>query len=175
MKTFLWTTLFWIIVAIAGLLCLGFGNLWTQVLDNGWLAGIMPKNLQSKICDYDWVVASTLESIDRCAAAEDYNCTTTVIETGDTETLSEDAAWIQEALSTVIENQETMYNEMMTSFTSLNAKIDSANNVVYEDNWETQSKESIIESLQVDLNNAIAEERYEDAASIRDQLRQLSQ
>jgi len=175
MKTFLWTTLFWIIVAIAGLLCLGFGNLWTQVLDNDWLAGIMPKNLQSKICDYDWVVASTLESIDRCAAAQDYNCTTTVIETGDAENLPEDTAWMQEALSTVLANQETMYNEMMASFTSLNAKIDWVNNVAYEDGWETQSIESIIESLQIDLNNAVAEERYEDAANIRDQLRQLGQ
>jgi hypothetical protein len=53
MKTFLWTTLFWIIVAIAGLLCLGFGNLGTQVLNNEWVASIMPKNLQSKFCNYD--------------------------------------------------------------------------------------------------------------------------
>jgi protein-arginine kinase activator protein McsA len=68
-----------------------------------------------------------------------------------------------------------MYNEMMASFTSLNAKIDWVNNVAYEDGWETQSIESIKESLQIDLNNAIAEERYEDAASIRDQLRQLGQ
>lgn len=173
MKTFLWTSLFWIIVAIAWLLCLWFGNLWTQVLDNEWVASIMPKNLESKVCNYDWIVAATLESIDRCAAAEDYNCTTTVIGTNETENLSEDTAWIQESLSIILANQEMMYNEMIASFSSLNEKVDWVN-VVSDDNYsEVQSTQALLESLQIDLNNAIAEERYEDAANLRDQIRQL--
>jgi hypothetical protein len=48
----------------------------------------MPKNLQSKVCDYDSVVASTLESIDWCAAAEEYNCNPVAIEENGTEVLS---------------------------------------------------------------------------------------
>jgi hypothetical protein len=82
----------------------------------------LPENMQTRACEP--VVASALEDIDRCAAAEANNCTSTLVETGDAENLPEDTAWMQEALSTVLANQETMYNEMMASFTSLNAKID---------------------------------------------------
>ena len=131
MKTFLWTTLFWIIVVIAGLLCLGFGNLGTQVLDNEWVASIMPKNLQSKFCDYDWVVASTLESIDRCAAAEANNCNPIVIEEEEIEDLSWDTARLQEPLSSIIANQEIIYNYLQDSFTSINQSIAGLQNVNY--------------------------------------------
>ena len=131
MKTFLWTTLFWIIVAIAGLLCLGFGNLGTQVLDNEWVASIMPKNLQSKVCDYDAVVESTLQSIDWCAAAEANNCTPTVVESEETENVSEDTAWMQEPLSSIIANQEIIYNYIQESVASINQSIVDLQNNVY--------------------------------------------
>ena len=72
MKTFLWTTLFWIVVAIAWLLCLGFWNLWTQVLDNSWIVKFLPNNLQSQVCDP--IIASTVEWIDWCSAAEEKGC-----------------------------------------------------------------------------------------------------
>jgi hypothetical protein len=72
MKTFLWTTLFWIVVAIAGVLCLGFGNLGTQVLDNEWLASVMPENLQTKVCDP--VIATAMETVDWCEKAQEAEC-----------------------------------------------------------------------------------------------------
>ena len=131
MKTFLWTTLFWIIVAIAGLLCLGFGNLGTQVLDNEWVASIMPKNLQSKVCDYDAVVESALQSIDWCAAAEANNCTPAVVESDETENVSEDTAWMQEPLSSIIANQEIIYNYIQESVASINQSIADLQNNVY--------------------------------------------
>jgi hypothetical protein len=131
MKTFLWTTLFWIIVAIAGLLCLGFGNLGTQVLDNEWVASIMPKNLQSKVCDYDAVVESALQSIDWCAAAEANNCTPAVVESEETENVSEDTAWMQEPLSSIIANQEIIYNYIQESVASINQSIADLQNNVY--------------------------------------------
>ena len=115
MKTFLWTTLFWIIVAIAWLLCLGFGNLGTQVLDNDWMAGIMPKNLQTKICEP--VVASAMDWIDWCAQAEENNCAPAVVEEEtEAEVLPEETAWLQEPLSSIIANQEIIYNYVQESF-----------------------------------------------------------
>lgn len=142
MKTFLWTSLFWIIVAIAWLLCLGFGNLWTQVLDNEWIASITPKNLQTKICDYDSVVASTLESIDWCAAAEANNCTPAVVEPEETENVSEDTAWMQEPLSSIIANQEIIYNYLQESVASLNQSIAELQNSNYV---SQESEEPVID------------------------------
>ena len=98
----------------------------------------MPKNIQVSACD--WVVASALENIDWCAAAEANNCTPAVVESDETENVSEDTAWMQEALSTVLANQETMYNEMMASFTSLNEKIDSLEFMDDEDFKTVQRK-----------------------------------
>ena len=44
----------------------------------------MPKNLKAESCDA--VVASTLETIDRCAAAEAQNCL--IVEENETKSLS---------------------------------------------------------------------------------------
>ena len=126
MKTFLWTTLFWIVAAIAGLLCLGFGNLWTQVLENDRIAKILPNNLHSRVCDYDWVVASTLESIDWCEAAEEHSCYPTEDET-ESDILS-DTTWLQEPLSSIIANQEIIYTYMQESFASINQWISNLQN-----------------------------------------------
>ena len=90
----------------------------------------MPKNLQSKVCDYDSVVASALEDIDRCAAAEEYNCNPAVIEENETEVLSWDTARLQEPLSSIIANQEIIYNYLQESVASINQSIaDLQNNV----------------------------------------------
>jgi len=163
MKTFLWTSLFWIIVVIAALLCLGFGNLWTQVLDNEWIASITPKNLQTKICDYDSVVASTLESIDWCAAAEANNCTSAVVEPEETENVSEDTAWMQEPLSSIIANQEIIYNYLQESVASLNQSIADLQNgnitqyveepVIDEKEQQRLQLQAQIEALQNEMAN----------------------
>ena len=121
MKTFLWTSLFWIIAGIALLLCLWFGNLGTQVLENDWLARIMPKNLQ---CDYDSVVTSTLESIDWCEVAETNGCYPAVEEDNDVENLSWDMARLQKPLSDIMENQQIIYDYLQESFGSLNKSIE---------------------------------------------------
>ena len=116
MKTFLWTSLFWIVVAIALLLCLGFGNLWTQVLDNGWISKVMPKNVQTMACDS--VVASAFENMDWCAAAETYNCYPVAQED------ESDSLWetdrLQEPLSSIIANQEIIYSYLQDSFARIN-------------------------------------------------------
>ena len=127
MKTFLWTSLFWIVAAIAWLLCLWFGNLWTQVLDNGRLASIMPKNLKAESCDA--VVQTTLENIDWCAAAEENNCNVSP-EQNKTEVLSGDAAWLQEPLSSIIANQEIIYKYLQDSFSNLDQSINKIQNGV---------------------------------------------
>ena len=128
MKTFLWTSLFWIILAIAWLLCLGFGNLWTQVLENEWIAIVMPKNLKSESCDV--AVASAMEKIDWCAAAEDYNCYPEVNEE-DEENPLWDTAWLQEPLSSIIANQEIIYNYIQESVVSINQSIAELQNNSY--------------------------------------------
>ena len=133
MKTFLWTSLFWIVAAIALLLCLGFGNLWTQVLDNGWMAKFLPKNIQTTACDS--VIASTFEWIDWCAAAENYNCTPVVEETE-----SDDTLWLQEPLSSIIANQEIIYNYLQDSFARINQSI-----VNLQNNYGPQEMESVVD------------------------------
>ena len=114
-------------VAIACLLCLGFGNLWTQVLDNGWIASVMPKNLKAESCDA--VVASTLETIDRCAAAEANDCAV-VTEENDLENLTWETAWLQEPLSSIIANQEIIYNYLQESFENIDRSISNLWNIV---------------------------------------------
>lgn len=115
MKTFLWTTLFWIVVAIAWLLCLGFGNLWTQVLDNEWLASVMPENLQTKVCDP--VVATTLETIDWCEKAQEADCNlVTSIETWDLQ-------GIQDAINDLVTKQTLMQSEIKDAFASLEKRM----------------------------------------------------
>lgn len=118
MKTFLWTSLFWIVLAIAWLLCLGFGNLWTQVLENGWVAKFLPHNVQTKACEP--VVASTLEGIDWCAAAETNNCYPVIEET---EIETWDDAQVQEALENIIANQQIIYSYIQDWFNKTNQAI----------------------------------------------------
>ena len=154
--------MFWIIVVIAALLCLGFGNLWTQVLDNEWIASITPKNLQTKICDYDSVVASTLESIDWCAAAEANNCNPVAIDEEEVENLTWDTARLQEPLSSIIANQEIIYNYLQESVASLNQSIANLQNissqgtelpVIDEKEQQRLQLQAQIEALQAEMSN----------------------
>ena len=115
MKTFLWTTLFWIVVAIAGVLCLGFGNLWTQVLDNEWLASVMPENLQTKVCDP--VIATAMETVDWCEKAQEAECSlVTSVETWDLQ-------WIQDAINDLVTKQTLMQSEIKDAFASLERRM----------------------------------------------------
>jgi len=158
MKTFLWTSLFWIIVVIAGLLCLWFGNLWTQVLDNEWIASIAPKNLQTKICDYDWAIASTLESIDWCAAADANGCNPAIAEENEVEDLSWDTARLQEPLSSIIANQEIIYSYLQESIADLNQSIASLQNNNY---------------IQPELEEPIIDEREQQRLQLQAQIEAL--
>ena len=119
MKTFLWTTLFRIVAAIAWLLCLGFGNLWTQVLDNTWMIKFLPENMQTRACEP--VVASALEDIDRCAAAEANNCVVNV--EAEEENLPTLDADLQTSLNDIMDNQVVIYNQMNDSFAVLQQMI----------------------------------------------------
>ena len=115
MKTFLWTTLFWIIVAIAGVLCLGFGNLGTQVLENEWLASVMPENLQTKVCEP--VIATAMETVDWCEKAQEAECNlVTSVETWDLQ-------GIQDAINDLVTKQTLMQSEIKDAFASLEKRM----------------------------------------------------
>ena len=85
--------------------------------------------MQTRACEP--VVASALEDIDRCAAAEEYNCNPAVIEENETEVLSWDTARLQEPLSSIIANQEIIYNYLQESIANLNQSIANLQNLNY--------------------------------------------
>ncbi len=143
MKTFLWTTLFWIVAAIAGLLCLWFGNLWTQVLDNEWLASIMPKNLKAESCDA--VLEATLQEIDRCAAAEANNCALATEEN----VMTWSAAEFQKALEDIVANQQVIYNYIQEWFDNTNKAIGNLSNNNLQENVEPEIDEKEQQRLEL--------------------------
>ena len=158
MKTFLWTTLFWIVAAIAWLLCLGFGNLWTQVLDNEWIASVMPKNLKAESCDA--VLESALEDMDWCAAAEANNCSLTA-EENETDVTSWDVS-IKESLENIVANQQIIYSYLQESFDWTNKAISnlSSNNsqdieeeIIDPKEQQRLELQAQIEALQNEMNN----------------------
>ena len=158
MKTFLWTTLFWIVAAIAWLLCLGFGNLWTQVLDNAWIAKFLPNNIQTASCDS--IVASTLENMDWCAMAETNNCIL-----AETENDTMWASWYaqyQEAFENILANQQIIYSYLQESFDDTNRAISNLWNSnlkeVEEQKIDEKEQQRLeiqaqIEALQNEMNN----------------------
>ena len=81
----------------------------------------MPKNVQTLACDYDSAVASAIEWMDWCAMAEVNNCLPAV--QTNNEGISEETAWLQEPLSSVIANQEIIYNYLQDSFAKINQSI----------------------------------------------------
>ena len=158
MKTFLWTTLFWIVAAITWLLCLWFGNLWTQVLDNEWIASVMPKNLKAESCDA--VLESALEDMDRCAAAEANNCSFAV-EENETDATSWDVS-IKESLENIVANQQIIYSYLQESFDWTNKAISnlSSNNsqdieeeIIDPKEQQRLELQAQIEALQNEMNN----------------------
>lgn len=135
MKTFLWTTLFWIVAAIAWLLCLGFGNLWTKVLDNEWIVSFLPNNIQPQSCES--AVASALESVDWCAEAETNNCYQKD-EESEVDVDVEDENSLEKALETIMDNQQIIFNYLQEWFTSTNQAI---NNIQVNNSQEIEEPE----------------------------------
>ena len=118
----------------------------------------MPKNLKAESCDA--IVASTLESMDWCAMAQENNCT--LEENSDS--LSGDTARLQEPLSSIIANQEIIYNYLQESVASINQSIADLQNNMYVpqeaqelviDEKEQQRLElqAQIEALQNEMDN----------------------
>ena len=134
MKTFLWTSLFWILAAIACLLCLGFGNLWTQVRDNWWIASIMPRNLKAESCDA--AVTAAMQNVDWCGTAKNHNCGC-----GNSEDKGNlDIQGVLDSINILSSNQETIYNQMnesfatlLQNFSSLAEMCNSSNNIAYSE------------------------------------------
>ena len=134
MKTFLRTTLFWIVAAIVLLLCLWFWNLWTQVLNNEWLVNLLPNNVQTKVCDP--ALSSALENVDWCAVAKEKNCDSEMAD-DEWNVLTWDMAWIQKPLSDIIENQQIIYDYLKESFNSTNQSISKLSNISVSNQAET--------------------------------------
>ncbi|MBR4633920.1 hypothetical protein IKO50_03010 [bacterium] len=118
----------------------------------------LPENMQTRACEP--VVASALEDIDRCAAAEANNCTPTVVESDGTENLSGDTTRLQEPLSSIIANQEIIYSYLQESVASLNQSIANLQNSSVEETPVIDEKEqqrlelqAQIEALQNEMNN----------------------
>ncbi len=122
----------------------------------------MPKNLKAESCDA--VVASTLESMDWCAMAQENNCT---LEEENSGSLSGDTARLQEPLSSIIANQEIIYNYLQESVASINQSIAELQNNMYVpqeaqglviDEKEQQRLElqAQIEALQNEMNNLLS-------------------
>ncbi len=170
MKTFLWTTLFRIVAVIAWLLCLGFGNLWTQVLDNGWIAKFLPQNIQTVACEP--IIDETLKWIDRCEQAQEAECNlVTAVETWDLQ-------GIQASIEALLSWQALMYDEMKESLKILDEKVGWVNSTLIDGvNSEQQiaaQNEQKKKELTADIEKAVAEKRYQDAAELQKQLEALN-
>jgi len=121
----------------------------------------MPKNLQTRVCEP--IVTSALDSIDRCAEADANNCNSVVIEENETEALSWETARLQEPLSSIIANQEIIYNYIQESVNSLNKSISelqnayvsqsSEKNIVDEKQQQKLQLQAQIEALQSEMAN----------------------
>lgn len=144
--------------AIAWLLCLWFGNLWTQVLDNEWIASVMPKNLKAESCDA--VLESALEDMDWCAAAEANNCSLTA-EENETDVTSWDVS-IKESLENIVANQQIIYSYLQESFDWTNKAISNllSNNsqdieeeIIDPKEQQRLELQAQIEALQNEMNN----------------------
>lgn len=119
----------------------------------------LPNNVQTMACDP--VVASTLEWIDWCAAAESYNCTPTV-EENESDTLW-DTARLQEPLTSIIANQEIIYNYLQDSFANINQSISNLQSsyvsnsadeaLIDEKEAQRLQLEAQIAALQEEMNN----------------------
>jgi len=118
----------------------------------------MPKNLQVKVCDP--IVASVMEEVDRCAAAQMHNCTPA--EEKESQDLY-DTTRLQEPLSSIIANQEIIYNYIQESVGNLNQSIANLQNssyvpqnqepIVDEREQQRLQLQAQIEALQNEMEN----------------------
>ena len=115
----------------------------------------LPHNVQVATCDP--VIASAMENIDWCAEAESHNCS--VVE-DETDTLW-DTLRLQEPLSSIIANQEIIYNYLQDSFASINKSINDLQSAYASDSSEVVDEKEAqrlklqaqIEALQDEMNN----------------------
>jgi len=123
--------------------------------------------MQTRACEP--VVASALEDIDRCAAAEANNCYPVVEEevVVEEENPLWETAWLQEPLSSIIANQEIIYKSLQESFATTQQMVNDLSNKVNQLSQNTDSQELVIdekeaqrlqlqaqiEALQNEMNN----------------------
>jgi len=118
----------------------------------------MPKNLKAESCDA--IVESTLENIDRCAAAEAKDCYRDVQE-NEGNALSGETTRLQEPLSSIIANQEIIYSYLQESVANLNESIANLQNgstqeetpVIDEKEQQRLQLQAQIEALQAEMSN----------------------
>ena len=142
--------------AIAWLLCLGFGNLGTQVVSNSRLAKVMPENIQTAVCEP--LIASALT---------ESNCfDTPAVDVAEPESVEdeEQSSWyVEEALDNILENQVVIYNQMNESFAALQQMINdltarysasSSEEVVVDERAQQRLQlQAQIEALQAEMTN----------------------
>ena len=121
----------------------------------------LPHNVQVATCDT--VVATAMEWIDWCAQAEANNCNPAVVEGEDVNAIPEETARLQEPLSSIIANQEIIYNYIQDSFADINKSISDLKSS-YASHWADWSLvdekeaqrlqlQAQIEALQNEMNN----------------------
>jgi len=118
----------------------------------------MPKNLKAESCDA--ALEAALENMDWCAMAQANNCT---LESEDnSDSLSWETARLQEPLSSIIANQEIIYNYLQESIDDLNRSIANLQNnnpqeveepVIDEKEQQRLQLQAQIEALQNEMNN----------------------
>ena len=125
------------------------------------MVSILPHNLQTKVCDP--VVATAMEWVDWCAAAESHDCVINQEQEQEVGTLTWETARLQEPLSSIIANQEIIYKYIQESVENLNKSIselqyastlkNSQENLVDEKELQRQQLQAQIEALQNEMNN----------------------
>ena len=120
----------------------------------------MPKNLQAKVCDYDSAVASALESVDWCTAAEEKECYP-VEKENESENLS-DTTRLQEPLSSIIANQEIIYKYLQESVENLNQSIKNLQYDYQQDADEPVLDEKELQRLQLQAQIAALQSEMEN-------------
>jgi len=117
----------------------------------------LPNNIQTATCEP--VVASTLENVDWCAAAEANGCYLT-IENEEIETWVDNQ--VQETLDNIITNQQIIYSYLQESFANTNQTINNiqSNNlqeiaepIIDEKEQQRLQLQAQIEALQNEMAN----------------------
>ena len=114
----------------------------------------LPHNVQTQACDP--VVASTLEWVDWCMAAESRGCYQ-IQENSDSDN-DLDMQEILDSLGVIATNQETIYNQMSDSFASILQNISNLRDMYYQEPVDGKEQQRLdllsqIEALQNQLTN----------------------